>query len=63
MDKITQKELDLEVADRLDDYVSKLEKGYKKANSKMSVAEYCNLVSALRYAISTLRGGLNNGNE
>ena len=57
MDKITKKKLDLEVADRLDDYVSKLERG------KMSVVEYSNLVSALRYAISTLRGGSNNGNE
>lgn len=63
MDKITQKKLDLEVADRLDNYVSKLEQSDEIASGKMSVAEYSNLVSALRYAIATLRGGRDNGNE
>lgn len=51
----TQKELDLEVADRIEDLVSTLAQGYGISKSVLSTTEYLNLTSALRYAISTLR--------
>lgn len=51
----TQKELDLEVADRIEDLVSTLAQGYSISKRVLSASEYCNLTSALRYAVSTLR--------
>lgn len=50
----TQKELDLEVADRLEDFTSNLST-LADIRGKMSEVEYLNIVSALRYAIATLR--------
>ena len=51
----TQKELDLEVADRLDDLISPLAQGYSISRRSMSHAEWLNLVSTIRYAIGALR--------
>ena len=56
------KDTKLAVADILDSYTSKLAQS-KDIPIKMSNEEYLTIVSALRYAISTLRGGSNNGNE
>ena len=50
----TQKELDLEIADRLEDFTSNLST-LADIRGKMSEVEYLNIVSALRYAIATLR--------
>jgi len=50
----TQKDLDLEVADKLDDFTSNLSR-YADIRGKMDELEYMNLVSALRYAIASLR--------
>ena len=52
---MTQKELDLEVADRIEDLISTLVQGYSISKSVLSNTEYINLTSALRYAVSTLR--------
>ena len=51
------KDKNLAVADILDNYASKLSQNDEIANGKMSVDEYMTIISALRYAISTLRGG------
>lgn len=58
----TQKDLDLEVADRLENFVTKLSKRYEVYNALKDVnninvdeTEYSNLISALRYAIASLR--------
>lgn len=50
------KDTKLAVADILDSYTSKLAQS-KDISIKMSVEEYLTIVSALRYAISYLRGG------
>ncbi len=50
------KDTKLAVADILDSYTSKLAQS-KDIPIKMSVEEYITIVSALRYAISYLRGG------
>ena len=55
------KDKNLAVADILDSYTSKLAQS-KDIPIKMSVEEYLTIVSALRYAISTLRGGSDNDN-
>lgn len=47
----------LSVADILDDYASKLDQSDEIATGKMSLEEYITLISALRFAISVLRGG------
>ena len=52
----------LAVADILDSYTSKLAQS-KDIPIKMSVEEYLTIVSALRYAISYLRGGSNNDSK
>ena len=44
-------------ADILDNYASKLSTGDDIALGKMSVSEYEDLITAIRYAISYLRGG------
>lgn len=54
------KDTKLAVADILDSYTSKLAQS-KDIPVKMSVEEYLTIVSALRYAISYLRGGQDNG--
>lgn len=54
--KRTTKE-DLAVADRIDNYVSKLTQGDDISSGRMSKEEYIEIVSSLRYAISSLRGG------
>lgn len=54
----TQKELDLEVADRLENFVTSLSERYsmvKEFKDNLDEVEYLNIVSALRYAIATLR--------
>ena len=51
---MTQKDLDLEVADRLDDFASNLSRN-ADIRGKMDELEYLNIVSALRYAIASLR--------
>ena len=51
---MTQKDLDLEVADRLDDFASNLLRN-ADIRGKMDELEYLNIVSALRYAIASLR--------
>lgn len=56
------KDTKFSVADILDSYTSKLAQ-CKDIPIKMSVEEYITIVSALRYAISYLRGGSNNGNK
>lgn len=56
------KDTNIEVADILDSYTSKLAQS-KDIPIKMSVKEYITVVQALRYAISTLRGGSNNDNK
>lgn len=61
--KITQKSLDLEVADRLDYYASKLSGGTDIKEGRLSYEEYLNILSALRYAISRLRGGSDNDSK
>ena len=50
------KDKNLAVADILDNYTSKLAQS-KDIPIKMSNEEYLTIVSSLRYAISTLRGG------
>lgn len=50
------KDTRLAAADILDSYTSKIAQG-KDIPVKMSVEEYLTIVSALRYAISYLRGG------
>lgn len=51
----TQKELDLEVADRLEDLVTTLAQGYSVSRRNMGQTEWLNLVSTIRYAIGALR--------
>ena len=51
---VTQKELDLEVADRLDDFASNLSKN-ADIRGKMNDMEYYNIITALRYAVASLR--------
>ena len=58
----TQKDLDLEMADKLENFVTKLSERYevykalKDVNSiDVDETEYNNLISALRYAIASLR--------
>ena len=51
----TQKDLDLEVADRLENFVTKLSERDVN-NINIDETEYNNLISALRYAIASLRG-------
>ena len=51
---MTQKDLDREVADRLDDFASNLSRN-ADIRGKMDEVEYLNVISALRYAIATLR--------
>lgn len=67
---MTQKDLDLEVADRLDDFASKLSPIYlSEENFSEHVVLYyvgneteCfNIISALRYAIASLRTEDKNG--
>lgn len=48
---------DLAVADKLDTFVSKLTQGDDISSGRMSKEEYIEIVSSLRYAISSLRGG------
>ena len=62
MNKVTQKDLDLEVADRLDTLASKLSLLYPKEGTEKVIlycestdTEYLNFISALRYAVSSLR--------
>lgn len=50
------KDIKFSVADILDSYTSKLAQS-KDIPINMSVEEYITIVSALRYAISYLRGG------
>lgn len=52
---MTQKEADLEIANRLENYADKLVQDFDITEGKMTYIEYCNLLSALRYAIATLR--------
>lgn len=52
--------LRLDKADVLDNYASKLSRSDDIATGRLSVAEYEETMSALRYAISYLRGGSNN---
>lgn len=54
------KDTKFSVADILDNYASKLSQSDDIASGKMSVAEYTTILSALRYAISYLRGGSSN---
>lgn len=54
---ISKKKLDLECADRLENLACYFQKDDAIAQGKMSVAEYQNYMSAIRYAIATLRGG------
>jgi hypothetical protein len=56
------KDTKLAVADILDSYTSKLSQS-KDIPIKMSVEEYITIVSALRYAISYLRGGQDNDSK
>ena len=44
-------------ADILDNYATKLSRSDDIASGRMSVAEYEDLITAIRYAISYLRGG------
>lgn len=53
----------LAVADILDNYASKFSKSDDIASGRLSVAEYTTILSALRYAVSYLRGGSNNDNK
>lgn len=53
----TQKELDLEVADRIEDLICTLSEGYGISKGKLSAAEFANLTSTLRYAVAKLRSG------
>lgn len=57
------KDKNLAVADILDNYASKLSQSDEIASGKMSVAEYTTILSALRYSISYLRGGLDNDTD
>lgn len=56
------KDTKFSVADILDSYTSKLAQ-CKDIPINMSVEEYITIVSALRYAISYLRGGSNNDSK
>lgn len=47
----------IKAADTLDNLASYLSKGDDIARSKMTTEEYIDYISALRYAIATLRGG------
>ena len=51
---IIQKDLDLEVANRLEDFTNNLST-LADIRGKLNEVEYANLVSALRYAIASLR--------
>lgn len=53
----------LAVADILDNYASKLSRSDDIASGRLSVAEYETIMSALRYAVSYLRGGGNNDSK
>ena len=52
---ITQKQLDLEVADRLENFANNLSHSADISQGRMDYIEYCNLLSALRYAVAMLR--------
>lgn len=52
---MTQKELDLKCADRLEDLARFLHHDDSISQGKMSYTDYENYISALRYAIATLR--------
>lgn len=54
---MTQKELDLETAKRLEDLANKLDM------TKLSGTEIFNFTAALNYAITTLRGNNNDKNN
>ena len=51
---MTQKDLDLETANRLEDFTNNLSK-HADIRGTMDEMEYLNIVSALRYAIAILR--------
>ena len=51
---MTQKDLDKEMADRLDDFASNLSRN-ADIRGKMDEVEYLNILTALRYAIASLR--------
>ena len=48
----------LQNAEILDDFAAKLAQGDDVASGRMSVAEYDAVISALRYAVSYMRGAL-----
>ena len=50
-----QKEFDLEIADRLENFANNLSHSADISQGRMDYMEYCNLQSALRYAIAVLR--------
>ena len=56
---MNQKKRDNEVADRIENYIYKLSISKKEGSGwiHVSLDEYIKLISALRYAVSTLRGG------
>ena len=53
---MTQKDLDLETADRLENFTNNLSK-HADIRGTMSEMDYLNIVCALRYAIAHLRTG------
>lgn len=55
---MNQKKRDNEVADRIENYIYKLSVSKKEGSGwiHVSLDEYLKLISALRYAVSTLRG-------
>lgn len=58
---MNQKKRDNEVADRIENHIYKLSVSKKEGSGwiqiHVSLDEYIKLISALRYAVSTLRGG------
>lgn len=58
---MNQKKRDYEMADRIENHIYKLsvskEEGSGWIQIHVSLDEYIKLISALRYAVSTLRGG------
>lgn len=53
---MTQRDLDLETADRLEDFTNNLSK-HADIRGILSEMDYLNIVCALRYAIASLRTG------
>ena len=56
---MNQKKRDYEMADRIENYIYKLSVSKEEGSGwiHVSLDEYIELISALRYAVSTLRGG------